>query len=371
MGFIRKSVVGAALAIAAGSATAQSSVTLYGVADAFYQWFNNGGTQSWSMRSGGNSGSMFGLRGNEDLGSGLKVAFVLENGFNINNGTFSVDSTALFYRQAWVGLTHEKYGQLSFGRQYQPTFWTIYPTDPFRANEVLSPLAAASTSFDRNTMATQTAGGRSSNAIFYASPNINGLQLRSMYALAASVTQPYPQSTGNLLDIAASYSAYGLYAGLAYQFQHAGSKNIPGLPAVLNTVNTEHFTGALGYRIGIVNLQFNYAYHRPQEPAPGSVAARANAAHPFSMSELGATIQATPADTIEIAGFQRLARGVHDNTWGVQVGADHSLSKRTSLYARAGYMKNNGLATTSWPGLSAISPGAKQTLVAVGMAHRF
>ncbi|SAK80434.1 porin [Caballeronia pedi] len=53
------------------------------------------------------------------------------------------------------------------------------------------------------------------------------------------------------------------------------------------------------------------------------------------------------------------------------MGADHNISKRTSFYARAGYMKNNGLATTTWPGLTAIGPGEKQTLVGVGVSHRF
>ncbi|SAL45256.1 porin [Caballeronia arvi] len=371
MRFIRKGVVGATLAIAAGSAAAQSSVTLYGVADTFFQWFNNGGTQSWSMRSGGNTGSMFGLKGTEDLGGGLKAVFNLEGGYNLNNGTFLADSSAMFYRQSWVGLAHEKYGSLTLGRQYQPTFWAIYPSDPFRANEVLSPLAAMATTIDRNTIATATPGGRSSNAILYKSPNISGFQFQSMYALAATVTQPYPQTAGNLLDIAGTYAGYGLYVGMSYQFQHPGSKSIPGLPAAVNTVSVEHFTGALAYRIGIVNLQFNYAYHKPHDPAAGSVAARLNAAHPFSVAELGATIQATPADAIEIAGFQRLARGVHDNTWGIELGADHALSKRTSLYARAGYMKNNGLATTSWPGLTAVGPGEKQILVGAGVSHRF
>jgi len=364
-------MIGAMLFLAAGGAAAETGVTLYGVVDVFGQYLNNGGKGSWSERSGGNSGSYFGLKGTEDLGGGLKAVFNVENGYNVNNGAFFGDSTAMFYRQAWVSLAHDKYGSISLGRQYQPTFWALYPSDPFRANEVLSPLAAAATTVDRNTLAVQSAGGRSSNAVIYKSPNMGGAQIWGMYALAATVTQPYPQTTGNMLDIAGTYSGYGLYAGLSYQFQHAGSKSIPGLPAAVNTVSVEHFTGALAYRFGIVNLQFNYTYHKPQDPAAGSVAARLNAAHPFSVAELGAMIQATPADAIEIAGFQRLVRGVHDNSWGIQLGADHALSKRTSLYARAGYIKNNGLATMTWPGLTAIGTGENQTLVGVGMSHRF
>jgi len=71
------------------------------------------------------------------------------------------------------------------------------------------------------------------------------------------------------------------------------------------------------------------------------------------------------------AEVQRVVRGVHDNTWGVQIGADHGLSKRTALYARGGYMRNNGTATMSWPGVAVSSPGTSQTLAVAGMTHRF
>src|SRR5262249_28274797 len=105
MRFIGQGLCGATMILAAGSAAAQSSVTLYGVADTFFQYLDNGGSHSYSQRSGGNTGSMFGLRGNENLGGGLTTVFDVESGYNINNGTFFADSTALFYRQAWVGLT--------------------------------------------------------------------------------------------------------------------------------------------------------------------------------------------------------------------------------------------------------------------------
>ncbi|WP_321910629.1 porin [Paraburkholderia sp. J11-2] len=366
-----KGICGVTLALVAGSAAAQSSVTLYGVADTFYQYLDNGGKHSYSMRSGGNTGSMVGLKGNEDLGNGVKAVFDLENGFNVNNGTFFADSTALFYRQAWVGLAADKYGSLTFGRQYQPTFWAVYPTDPFRANEILSPLSAAVLAVDRNTLSTQSPTGRTSNSVLYKSPNVGGFQFYGMYGLAATVTQPVPESIGNTLDLAATYSGYGLYAAIGYQFQHPGTETVPGLPAALNLVGTEHFLGALGYRIGIVNLQFNYSYSKPKDPAAHSLVALLGTARSNSIIEFGATIQASAADTIEIAGIERDVRGVHDNTIGVQIGADHSLSKRTSLYMRAGYLKNNGQATMSWPGISVTTAGTNQTLVVLGMTHRF
>ncbi len=51
MCIVRKSVAGAALAVVASGVAAQSSVTLYGVADAFFQWYDNGGQHSWSMEA--------------------------------------------------------------------------------------------------------------------------------------------------------------------------------------------------------------------------------------------------------------------------------------------------------------------------------
>ena len=396
MRLVSKGICGATLALAAGGAAAQSSVTLYGVADVFGQYLMSGsgtkagpgtpyvaGTHSFAERSGGNTGSMFGLKGNEDLGGGLHAIFDLENGYNVNNGSFFADSTSMFYRQSWVGLKDDRYGSLTFGRQYQPSFWAIYFTDPFRADEVLSPLAAADLAGASNvaTLADQYIAGRTSNSIVYTSPDMRGVHVYAMYAMPTTVTLPVPSTSGDMLDLAANYSGYGFYAGLGYQYQHGGAQEtlatrLPSpLPATFNLplVAMQHFTGALAYRIGIVNIQANYTYNRPQNVPAGvitPVGPLANLTHPYSIWEIGATIQASAADTIEIAGFEREVRGVQDNTPGIQIGVDHNLSKRTTLYARAGYMKNNGAANMTWPSDTA-ADGSKQILGLVGMTHRF
>jgi GBP family porin len=168
---------------------------------------------------------------------------------------------------------------------------------------------------------------------------------------------------------------YGLYAGLAYANQHPGTATYTlgsvATPVQLALLDTKRYVGALAYRIGVVNLQFNYAYNQAGDPAARSTAALLGTAHSFSMVELGTTILATVADTVEIAAVERNVRGTHDNALGVQVGIDHYLSKRTSLYARAGYIKNNGSSTESWPLVSVSAPGTKQVMAAVGMTHRF
>ncbi|MGF6753613.1 porin, partial [Paraburkholderia sp. GAS42] len=161
------------------------------------------------------------------------------------------------------------------------------------------------------------------------------------------------------------------YAGLAYVNQHAGQETLAALPAPLSLLGTEHFIGSLAYRLGIVNFQFNYSYNRPKDAPARSLAARLGTAHSLSIAELGATIQVTAADVIQIAGVERDVRGAHDNTPGIEIGAEHSLSKRTSVYMRAGYMKNNGAATVSWPGVTVTEGGTNQVMATVGMTHRF
>ncbi|MFL9995492.1 porin [Paraburkholderia sediminicola] len=387
MRFMSQGICGATLLLAAGGAMAQSSVTLYGVADVFVQYLDNGGNHSYSERSGGSTGSLFGLKGNEDLGGGWNAVFDVENGFNINNGAFFADSTAMFYRQSWVGLKDSTYGSLTFGRQYQPSFWAVYFTDPFRGNEVMSPLAAAdlASATDKSTLATQYVSGRTSNSIVYTSPDLRGAHFYAMYAMPSTVTQPVPVSSGAMLDLAANYSGYGFYAGVGYQYQHGSQETAPLVataPTLLTSFNlmaTEHFTGAIAYRLGIVNFTFNYSYNRPKDPPAGALVTITPAVklpldslvHAYSIMELGATIQATPADNIEIAAIERDVRGVHDNTPGIEVGVDHNLSKRTSLYMRAGYLKNNGSANMSWPGVTGVAAGSKQVVAVVGMTHRF
>jgi GBP family porin len=359
------------LLLANAASASESGVTLYGVADTYLQYLDNGGQHTLAEKSGGSTGSLFGLKGNEDLGAGLAAQFVVETGFNLNNGALFADTTSLFYRQAWVGFKDENLGSLSFGRQYDVAFRVVYPSDPFSLNEVLSPFSAMVLTPDRNSLSTQYDPARMSNSVLYQTPKIAGAQAYAMYAFAATVTQPVPASTGNAFSLGINYSGAALYAGLAYVNQRPGTETISSLPAPLSLLGTEHFVGALAYRIGIVNLQFNYSYQRSDDAASHSLAALLGTGHSVSVAELGATIQATAADAIELAALYRNVRGAHDNTPGFQAGIDHFISKRTSLYARIGYFKNNGTATVSWPGVSVTQAATNQVMTAIGMTHRF
>jgi len=114
----------------AGAAHAQSSVTIYGVADVGIQRVDDetAAGAAWGLTSGIQSGSRLGFRGTEDLGGGLKANFVLENGFNIDNGTLG-QGNRIFGRQAWVGLSGG-FGAVKFGRQLTPIFVALDTIDP-------------------------------------------------------------------------------------------------------------------------------------------------------------------------------------------------------------------------------------------------
>ena len=113
-------------ALVAAGAHAQSSVTLYGIADAGIAYVHNAqnanGSNASSLvkfSSGNLSGSRWGLRGIEDLGSGLSALFQLENGFNIGTGALGQGGRE-FGRKAVVGLGSSTYGTVTLGRQYDP-----------------------------------------------------------------------------------------------------------------------------------------------------------------------------------------------------------------------------------------------------------
>jgi len=116
---VKKNIIGAAaLTVFAAAAHAQSSVTLYGLIDTGVVYTNNqGGSSAVQEQSSMLSNEVWGVRGNEDLGSGLHAIFRLENGFNLQNGKTTYSGT-MFGRQAYVGLQSDDYGTVTLGRQY-------------------------------------------------------------------------------------------------------------------------------------------------------------------------------------------------------------------------------------------------------------
>ena len=122
-----------ALLAAAGTAAAQSSVTIGGIVDAGVRHVANDGVDSArSMVSGANNTSRIFLRGSEDLGDGLSAGFHLEHGLNLNNGTQASSVVGQFWdRRATVSLASKTLGELRAGRDLVPTYSNWNPYDPF------------------------------------------------------------------------------------------------------------------------------------------------------------------------------------------------------------------------------------------------
>src|SRR3954463_10735371 len=89
---MRKIFVAGMAIMSAGFASAQSSVTLFGVVDATLAYGSAGGpggASRFQLTNSGYNSSRLGFRGTEDLGGGLSANFWLEAGFNSDNGAGS------------------------------------------------------------------------------------------------------------------------------------------------------------------------------------------------------------------------------------------------------------------------------------------
>ena len=88
----KQTLLAASLLSAAAVSAAASDIQVYGVLDYGLTWqdrTNADGSDSAAlqMTSGQYIGSRFGIKGTETLANGLKVGFVLENGFGADTGS--------------------------------------------------------------------------------------------------------------------------------------------------------------------------------------------------------------------------------------------------------------------------------------------
>ncbi len=186
-------IASAALAMVAGTAQAQSSVTVYGLLDVGYATSNIdhganletnqkvvGGLHSGNG-TGTLSGSRIGFRGVEDLGGGLKANFVLETGINYSNGASTTTAPAtgaglqanpaMFanVRQGWAGLSG-KAGEVRIGTHNSLAKDITEAIDPNSGVTLTGWLAQL------GLQAT-----RPSNSITYLSPVMNGFSVQAQY----------------------------------------------------------------------------------------------------------------------------------------------------------------------------------------------
>ncbi|MFT4065515.1 porin [Paraburkholderia sp.] len=205
-----------ALAAHAQSSTTGSSVTLYGVVMGGLIYSNN--SLKGASLGTANGPSRWGFRGVEDLGGGTRSVFVLEGGFNPNTGTMAQGSR-LFGRQAYVGLQDDRFGALTFGRQYDLTQdWLAQYSSPLMWNGYTATVG------DNNNFNYQF---RTNNAVKYVSPSYRGLQAGAMYSFGGVAGSFGNQSA---LGFGVNYAQGSVKLSAAYmRMNHPASAASEGL----------------------------------------------------------------------------------------------------------------------------------------------
>ena len=166
---MKKSLIALAVLAASGAAMAQSSVTLYGIADVVIHKDDN---VSAKLSSGGVSTSRWGVKGSEDLGGGLKANFNLES--DVNMGTGANNPAGMFRRSAYVSLASDQYGELRLGRA----------TSVAVAHLVSGGIVLPSNAMHGTMLIGAGLAGDFfvPNAITYVSPSLSGLRASLLYA---------------------------------------------------------------------------------------------------------------------------------------------------------------------------------------------
>lgn len=366
----------------AGVANAQSNVTIYGVIDEGLNYTNNvGGASNYELQSGYVQGSRFGFRGYEDLGDGMKAIFRLENGFNINNGKLG-QGGRIFGRTAFVGLTDDKLGTISLGRQYDSIVDFVAP---LTANGNWAGYMFAHTFDNDNT----DNSFRVNNSVKYQSPTIYGVQFGALYG-ASNLAGNF--ANNRVLSFGASYANGPLTLGAGFMNvdNPASSANtggaVSGGDGSFAAQRQRIFGVGANYVLGPATIGFVYTNTNLSAPTAnlyvsGSIGAPSSLK--FNNFELNFKYQLTPmlflgAMLLHTEATYTAAKQSHPSWNEVALMADYNLSKRTDVYVQGAYQRVSGDMTGA-PGIdNAYITGAddsssnrSQSIARVGIRHKF
>lgn len=388
----------AVLGAFAGSALA-ADVTLYGVVDAglVYTHLDQDvqgvdATDKFEMKSGNQAGSRWGLKGVEDLGNGVQVGFILESGFNVDDGSFRTADT-LFDREASL-FVQGSFGKVAFGKlgsivQGTSSWGKVGSVSAFGTSfgnyaAQAGAIFATSTVYD--------------NMIAYSTPSFGGVTVYAQYSMGKSQSQSWdadnakwkPTMVENESSTDRYYAIGAEYAnGPAKLFFAVDSTNYASWTPVDPSTTAEpgysakdtddSLTVTLGgnYDFNVAKLYAGVQYF--DEVAGKWIGASAN--KPGKVKGWAATVSASAP----VAGGNAMlgvgytdasaADSVTDNgkpdfdlsRWVVSAGYTYNLSKRTNLYGVASYMQDK--LEPSAAGAEDVKPTA--TTVMVGLRHRF
>jgi len=207
---MKKTLIALAAVAATSVAFAQSSVTLYGVADAGISKSTGSSATFASASLMNNGNSRWGIRGTEDLGGGLKAGFNFEQGVNLNDGSLAQSGPGPFSRAAWMNLSGG-FGEVRLGRTLNPSFF---------AAAAWELTGAANYSVVVNQFGGVLGGIRNSSQFQYTTPNMGGFTATLGYILKAN------NGGDAKVDLNAIYRNGPLAVALGYNKAQNAEKNI-------------------------------------------------------------------------------------------------------------------------------------------------
>ena len=387
-------------AFAAAGTAAAADVTLYGKADLGLHYTYNkvdgqDAVNSFDMKSGQNAGSRFGLKGTEDLGNGTKVGFILENGFNADDGTMGQDSR-LFGREANLFVTGD-FGTLSMGRvgalsSGMGSYNVVYGYAAFGTG--WGDYAGAKSQFnlaDRDRM---------DNTVTYVTPNFAGVKVYAQYSFSTKgqetagnerQNQRYAGlgvkydlgsfSTGLVVDTVLnnyantnSEDSLGVTWGASYDFgvakvygmaQYGKNENKMGGYSVNDVTGTIRSGNKVKFTAGEGLEGYALTLGATAPLLGGTVYAQANYFDGESSENIASA--ETNADGNTLTTFVKSA---DMKRYGAAVGYSYPFSKRTFAYSFAAYSEGKLEVTGINDHLTAETK-TKKGEFGVGLVHKF
>jgi len=345
----------AALSAFAGVASAQSSVTMFGIVDAAWTRLSGGGRSFTGITNSNYNSSRFGVRGVEDLGGGLRASFWLEAQLFNDNGKGESAATDLNFRRRSTVSLLGGFGEIRLGRDYSPTFWNTTIFDPFGTNGVGS----------SNTPG--MAGGigangfnavRADNSVSYFTPAMGGLSLQVMKAFGEQASNTgAAKKTNDYFGFRVAYAAGPLSAAFAYGKTEGATDAAD--------VKYTNFGGQ--YTFGTITPVLLWAQEKV------GAGAKVNALQLGLLVSVGSgTIRASWGDYDQKGG----TAAVNANDWTkLAIGYLHNMSKRTTVYGSYARVSNDGTQTRA-PGANGLGPvsaaaGGNATGFEFGVRHAF
>ena len=314
---MKKSLIALAALAFVGAAAAQSSVTLYGIADIYVGDSDAAGSKV-AAGSGGVAASRWGIKGSEDLGGGLKANFNFEQGVNLGNGA----TTAGFTRQANVGFSGG-FGTLKIGKSWN-AMYDVYGASNSGFDSALSANAGG--------VWLNGYAGEAAAQLHYTTPTVAGFTAAVSTQLNGNVATGNAAG-GKTTAFNVTYAAGPVAAAVAYE----DNKNTTLAAAQKGTM----FNGS--YDLGVAKLLGSYY---TTKPAGGG--AKTNS------YQLGADIPVSAPLTLSVGFASSKVSGTGTTSRAFGVTGAYALSKRTTAYA--GIRAANQVGKDLW---------------AVGVNHKF